>query len=111
MPRLPTMARSRLCLAALLTGLTLAACAQDPSRQSPRVQYVTSEIPASLRDCKKAPSWAALEARARKQQRNATQAEVAEFIALLSSAQQNCRTKLTAVDRLLRKVEARTKRG
>jgi len=62
-----------------------------------------------LRDCTRAPSWPALEARARAQQRKATQAEVAEFIALMSAAHTDCRAKLAAVSRLLAKVEARTR--
>jgi outer membrane biogenesis lipoprotein LolB len=104
MPRQKIMLPLLLCLSALLS-----ACASSAPVQ-PRTVYVTAEVPQSLRDCRRAPSWPALEARARKAQRNASQAEVAEFVALLSNAHQDCRTKLLAVNRLLTRVEARAKR-
>ena len=84
----------------------LAACANNADRPA-RTQVVAAEVPASLRDCRQAPSWPALEDRARAQQRHATQAEVAEFVALMSAAHRDCRSKLAAVDRLLRRVETR----
>lgn len=76
----------------------------------PRTVYVSAQIPESLRDCRKAPQWAGYESRARAAQRYASQSEVSEFIATLSAAHQDCRTKLAAVNRLLVKVEARSKR-
>lgn len=83
----------------------MAAC----DEAEPRVQYLTPQVPVSLRSCRAAPSWSRLEARAQAQRRNATQAEVAEFIALFQDAYMDCKTKLAAMDALLRKVEARAK--
>lgn len=75
--------------------------------QSPRVELLTAEIPQSLRHCKSEPSWDAMEARAKTQQRTATQREVATFVALLADSGRDCRTKLASVNRLLLKVEQR----
>ena len=110
MLRQPITGRLLRCLTALFgASILLTACAANPNRLV-RTQYVTAEVPQSLRECRRAPSWAALEARARKQSRHATQAEVAEFVALMSASGEDCRVKLAAVNRLLSKVEARARR-
>ena len=109
---IPTMARSLKCLLALCAASTLLIMAGCASNQNQRqgVRYVPTEVPQSLRDCRKAPSWSAIEARVRKAQRHTTQADVAEYVALMSAAGDDCRTKLAAIDRLLRKAEARARR-
>ncbi len=57
-------------------------------------------------DCRGWAAWPALEARARAQQFNATQAEISQFVALVQW-NTNCRRKLAAIDRLISRVEAR----
>lgn len=101
-----TTVLSRLFLIGCLSALT--ACATSQPLQ-PRVEYVSAQVPKTLRACEKAPQWSALVARAKAQQRNATQREVAEFIALLQSAHLDCRTRLAAVDRLIARVEQRAR--
>lgn len=95
-------------IAILLGALLLAGCASQQQMQ-PRTQYLTPQIPASLRDCRQAPSWPAIEARARRAYGHASQAEVATFIALMSDAHADCRAKLHSVVRLVSKVEARAR--
>ncbi len=60
----------------------------------------------AARDCTGMAAWPALEARARAQQSNATQAEIGQFMALMQW-NTSCRRKLAAIDRLISRVEAR----
>lgn len=92
----------------VLSGV-LTACGSRPKPAEMRTIVIVQQVPPTLRKCSAAPEWKKIEARANAAKRNATQAEVAEFITLVTGSDVNCRAKLAAVDGFLTKVETRQK--
>jgi hypothetical protein len=68
---------------------------------------VRPSIPKPLRKCEEAPAWATFEARATAAKTKITQKDVAEYLAVSNNASTACSTKMKAIDRLLRRIEAR----
>ncbi len=64
----------------------------------------------AARDCTQWPAWPGLEARARAAQPYATQREVGQFYAIVMW-DVDCKTKLRAAERLIKRVEARVRRS
>jgi hypothetical protein len=88
----------------------LTGCFQTTRPPEVRTVVVTQAVPKTLRKCSDAPQWKTFEARANTAKRHATQAEVAEFITLVTGSGMDCRTKMKAVDELLTKVENRAQK-
>lgn len=75
--------------------------------QQARVEYLTPTVPASLRRCSPQPKWDGYVDRAKAASRDITQRDASEYIATVSAAGQDCRSKLAAVDQILKRIEAR----
>lgn len=93
MRQLLKMLPSPLCSIALFA--LLAGCATLPN--APRTEIVTIDVPISLRSCLPSPTM-----RVPKLPAGVTQKDVANYIVALDAAHFDCKTKLAAVDKLLR---------